>query len=187
MYTASGFDGGADEVAYVQQAWQEIGLNVRQEVLERSLYEERGEQGIIEVGNWNSDRAAVVQADPGRYTSTSGGDGFAVNYARWIRANINGETVIGTQTEPPADHPIRRIHELWNQVRIEPDEATRNALFQELLGIHIEHPYMIGTVGEDPVPVVVKNNFFNVNDGFIYDDALRSQGLIMPAQFFIRG
>jgi hypothetical protein len=45
---------------------------------------------------------------------------------------------------------------------------------------------MIGTLGEDPVPVVVKNNFFNVNAGFIYDDALRSQGLIMPAQFFMR-
>ncbi len=185
-YTASGFDGGADEVNYVQQAWQAIGLNVKQELLERSLYEERGQEGVIEMGNWNCDRSAVVKADPGRYTSTSGGDGFAVNYARWIQANVNGETVVGTQIEPPEDHPIRRIHELWNQVRVEPDQATRDGLFEELLGIHIEHPYIIGTVGEDPVPVVVKNNFFNINPGFIYDDVLRSQGLTMPAQYFMR-
>ena len=78
------------------------------------------------------------------------------------------------------------VHELWNQTKQEPDEATRNALFKELLDIHKEHPYMIGTVGEDPVPVVVKNNFFNVGSGFAYDDALRSQGICVPAQLFMR-
>jgi peptide/nickel transport system substrate-binding protein len=187
VFTASGFDGGADEVNYVQQSWQAIGLNAQQELLERSLYEERGQEGINEISVWNMDRSAVVQADPGWLTGTTGSGSPLTNYTRWLRANIYGETIVGTQIEPPEDHPVRRINELWNQVKIEPDEATRNALFQELLAIHIEHPYSIGTVGEDPVPVVVKNNFFNVNDGFIYDDALRSQGLIMPAQFFIRG
>jgi len=51
--------------------------------------------------------------------------------------------------EPPTDHPVRKIADLWHQVEREPDEATRNALFKELLDIHKEHPYMIGTVGED--------------------------------------
>jgi peptide/nickel transport system substrate-binding protein len=185
-YTNAGFDGGADEVGLVQGYWQAIGLNVQQEIVERSLYTERFQAGDIEVGVWNVDRSAVPMADPGRLLGTTDDGTWATNYAHWLAANVLGQTVIGTQTEPPADHPIRRIFDLWIQVRSEPDETTRAELFQEILNIHKEHPYMIGTLGEDPVPVVVKNNFFNVNAGFIYDDALRSQGLIMPAQFFMR-
>jgi hypothetical protein len=45
---------------------------------------------------------------------------------------------------------------------------------------------MIGTLGEDPQPVVVKNNFFNVGADFIGDDTLRNVGLLNPVQFFMR-
>jgi hypothetical protein len=45
---------------------------------------------------------------------------------------------------------------------------------------------MLGTVGEDPQPVIVKNNFFNVGSGFISDDTLRNVGLLNPAQFSMR-
>jgi hypothetical protein len=34
--------------------------------------------------------------------------------------------------------------------------------------------------------VIVKNNFFNVGVGFAYDDALRSQGISVPAQLYMR-
>lgn len=187
LYTNAGFDGGTDEVNLVQGYWNAIGLNAQQELVERSLYTERDQLGDIEMGVWNVDRSAVPLADPGRLLGTTTDGPWGANYARWLAANLYGQTVIGTQTEPPADHPIRRLHELWDQIKREPDEATRNSLYQEMLDVHKEHPYMIGTVGEDPVAVVVKNNFFNVNAGFIYDDALRSQGLVMPAQFFMRG
>jgi peptide/nickel transport system substrate-binding protein len=185
-FTEAGFSGSTDEVNMVINYWRAIGLNVQQELIERSLYEERVQQGDVEVGVWSNDRSAVVKADPSRMLGLTADGPWAPNYARWLAANVYGQTVIGTQTEPPADHPIRRIHELWDLTRQEPDEAARNALFKELLDIHKEHPYMIGTLGEDPVPVVVKNNFFNVLGGIIYDDALRSQGLIMPAQLFMR-
>ena len=45
---------------------------------------------------------------------------------------------------------------------------------------------MIGTVGEDAQPVIVRNNFFNVGSGFINDDLLRNVGIARPKQFFIR-
>lgn len=185
-WTDAGFAGSADEVQLVQDYWRAVGLNVNQELVERSLYEQRNQEGTVEVGVWSVDRSAVVKADPNRYLGNTADGPWVVNYARWLAANLYGETVVGTQTEPPEDHPIRRIQELWNQTKQEPDEATRNALFQELLSIHKEHPYMIGTLGEDPVPVIVKNNFFNVGNDFIYDDALRSQGISVPAQLFMR-
>ena len=182
LWSESGFAGSGDEIDLVIRYWQDIGLNIRQELVERSLFEVRLQEGVHEISVWNVDRSAVVIADPRWYI---GGD-FALNYRNWIAANINGETVTGAQIEPPEDHPIRQINDLWQQIKVEPNDDRRNQLFNDLFAIHIEHPYMIGTLGEDPVPVVVKNNFGNVNDGFIYDDALRSQGLIMPAQLFIR-
>ncbi len=185
-FSSAGFAGIGDEVNLVQQYWRDIGLSVNQELVERSLYESRNQAGEVEVGVWTVDRSSVVKADPTRMLGTVADGPWSINYARWLRANVYGETVVGTQTEPPADHPIRRIHELWAQVVVEPDEATRNALFMELLDIHKQHPYQIGILGEDPIPVIVKNNFVNVPNGFIWDDTLRSPGGAMPAQFSIR-
>ena len=185
-WTDAGFAGSPDEVQLVLEYWRKIGLNFNSELVERNLYNQRHQDGDIDVGIWNCDRCAVSIADPHRWLGDQTDGPWAPNYARWLQVNVYGETAIGGQIEPPADHPIRRIHELWHQVQVEPDEATRSALFKELLDIHKEHPYIIGTLGEDPVPVIVKNNFFNVGSGFIYDDTLRSQGISVPAQLFMR-
>jgi len=185
-WTETGFSGPPDEVQLVADYWQAVGIKVNQEVVERSFYEERNTAGDIEIGNWFVDRSSVVMADPGRYIGNIGDGPWAINYARWLSVNLYGGSDVGTAIEPPEDHPIRRIWELWDQVQKEADTDTRNAMFMELLGIHKEHPYQIGTVGEDPQPVVVKNNFFNVGPGFISDDTLRNVGLLRPAQFFMR-
>jgi len=177
-----------DEIQLVVGYWRKIGLRVSQEVLERSLYELRVRTGDIQVGVWFVDRSSVVKADPGRYLGTVNDGPWAPLYAHWLAAQVTEDpsTYQFPTEEPPPDHPIREIRALWEKVQVEPDEATRNGLFQQLLDIHKAHPYMIGTVGEDPQPVVVKNNFFNVGGGFISDDTLRNVGLLNPAQFFIR-
>ena len=96
------------------------------------------------------------------------------------------DSVDGKQLEPPEDHPIREIWSLWDQARAEPDEAKRNGFFKQLLDIHKEHPWMIGTVGEAPSPVIVSRKFGNMLNGYIGDDTLRDLGLINPQQFYIR-
>jgi len=186
-FSNAGFDSGPDEVQLVIDYWRAVGIKATQELVERSLYEEHNRAGDNEVGNWNVDRSSVVKADDGRYIGVVSDGPWAPNYARWLQANVyNLTTDGGAEVEPPEDHPIRKIWQLHNDFQKEPDEEKRNAMFAELLGIHAEHPYMIGTVGEDPQPVVVKNNFFNVGAGFISDDTLRNVGLMRPAQFFMR-
>jgi peptide/nickel transport system substrate-binding protein len=175
----AGFDSGPDETQLVIDYWRAVGIRADQELLERSLYEQRNQEGTVEVGNWFVDRSSVVTANPARYVGDVGDGPWVINYARWLNANVYGQTnTIGTQIEPPEGHPIIRIKELWAMIQQEPDEATRVSLMQELLGFHKEHPYMIGTVGEDPQPVIVKNNFFNVGSDFISDDTLRNVGLL---------
>jgi peptide/nickel transport system substrate-binding protein len=177
-----------DEIQLVVGYWRAIGLRVSQEVLERSLYNLRCDAGEVEVGVWFVDRSSVVMADPGRYLGTVNDGPWAPLYAHWLAAQLspNPAEYQYANEEPPPDHPIREIRALWEKVQVEPDEATRNGLFKQLLDIHKAHPYMIGTVGEDPQPVIVKNNFFNVGSGFISDDTLRNVGLLRPVQFFMR-
>jgi peptide/nickel transport system substrate-binding protein len=177
-----------DEVQLVASYWQAIGIKVSQEVVERSLYEERVRTGDIQVGVWFVDRSSVVKADAGRYLGVVNDGPWAPLYAHWEAAQRSPDpsTYGFPNTEPPEGHPIREIWALWEKVGQEPDEATRNALFMQLLSIHKEHPYMIGTVGEDPQSIIVKNNFFNVGSGFISDDTLRHEGIARPKQFFMR-
>jgi len=172
----------ADEINLVEKYWRAIGLDVSQEVVERSLYEERVNTGDVDVGVWGCDRNSVVMADPGRYLGTIDDGPWAPNYGHWWADSADGK-----QEEPPADHPIREIWSLWEQARAEPDETKRNALFADLLNIHKEHPYMIGTVGEAPRVVIVSNKFGNMLPGYIGDDTLRDLGLINPQQFYIKG
>lgn len=172
---------GADEIDQVQQYWRDIGLDVNQEVVERSLYEERVNNADVDVGVWGCDRNSVVMADPGRYLGSIQDGPWAPAFGGWWE---NSPSV--KQVEPPEDHIIREIWSLWEQTRAEPDETKRNALFTELLNIHKEHPWMIGTVGEAPKPVIVSNRFGNILPGYIADDTLRDLGLINPQQFFIR-
>ncbi|MBN1965906.1 MAG: ABC transporter substrate-binding protein [Anaerolineae bacterium] len=177
----------ADEVGIVTSYWEALGIQVRQEVLERSLLEERNQAGDIEVGVWYVDRSSVVMGDPRRYTGVLTDSPWAPRYANYMAVMVYGNGVTTTAVaEPPEGHPVRRIAELWDTLQSEPDEATRNAMFQEILDIHKEHPYMIGTVGEDPAPVIVKNNVGNVGAGFINDDTMRNVGVARPKQFFIR-
>jgi peptide/nickel transport system substrate-binding protein len=177
-----------DEIQLVEDYWRAIGLQVSQEVVERSLYEQRVRGGDVEVGVWYVDRSSVVKADPGRYLGLVHDGPWAPLYAHWLAAQLtpNPADYQFPTEEPPPGHPIREIRALWEKVQVEPDEATRNALFMQLLDIHKAHPYQIGTVGEDPQPVIVKNNFFNVGGGFISDDTLRNVGLLRPVQFFMR-
>lgn len=177
-----------DEVNVVSGYWNAIGIKVNQEVVERSLLEERNRAGDIEVGFWLVDRSSVVMADPRRYTGVLDDSPWAPNYAIYLADIVygDGSSARPFVLEPPEGHPIRRIAELWDLIQQEPDEASRNAMMTELLDIHAEHPYMIGTVGEDADPVIVKNNFFNVGSGFINDDTLRNVGIARPKQFFIR-
>jgi len=82
--------------------------------------------------------------------------------------------------------PTRALWKLWEQCQVEPDEAKRNALFQQILGIHKQAPYQIGVNGAKVQPVIVGNTFRNFPDGYIADDTLRDIGLINPAQCFFK-
>jgi peptide/nickel transport system substrate-binding protein len=164
----------------VKKYWEAIGVKTVVTYVDRSLYEQRNHNGEVEIGFWSFDRCSVVKADPGRWLGTIDDGPWAPNYGHWYDQNSY------KREEPPADHPIREIWKLWEQTQLEPDEAKRNALFKQLLGVHKKAPYAIGVVGEKVAPIIVSNAFRNVRDGYIWDDTLRGDGVQNPQQFFIK-
>ena len=180
LFTAALGDNRGDEVTLVEGYWKELGLNVSQELVERSLYETRTDAGDVDVGVWGADRNSVVIADTTRYTAEQSDGPWAPLFGAWW-ANLDAP-----QEEPPEDHIIREIWRLWEATQSEPDEATRNALFKEMLDIHKEQPFMIGTVGEAPAPFIVRNNVGNIQGGHITDDTLRSPGGVAPVTWYFK-
>lgn len=174
--------GSPDDDAHqqVKKYWEAVGIKTNMKYVERSLYEQHVQNSEIEIGYWGFDRCSVVKADPGRWTGVIDDGPWAPSYGHWY----SGAT--GKKEEPPADHPIREIWKLWEQTQVEPDEAKRNALFQQLIAVHRRAPVAIGTVGEKVAPYVVANNFRNFTEGFMADDTLRDEGLVNPQQFFIK-
>ena len=161
--------------------WAAVGVKIDLKFDERALYEQRvHDAAVTATGGFGWDRSSVVKADPGRWTAEIDDGPWAPNYGHWY--DKNGYK----QQEPPQDHPIRQIWDLWEKTQTEPDEAKRNAFFQQLIGVHKQHPYAVGTVGEKVSPLIAKNNVGNVVGGFIADDTLRDIGQINPQTFFFK-
>jgi peptide/nickel transport system substrate-binding protein len=169
-----------DQHEFVRRYWEAIGLRVTFTYLERTLYNQRDMDGEMQMGYWGFDRLSVIKADPGRWTGTIQDGPWAPRWGNWYASAPY------KKEEPPADHPIRQIWALWEQTQQTPDEATRNAYFQQLLNIHKAAPYVVGVVGELLAPFIVSNSFHNFGDGYIADDTLRDDGLINPQQFFFQ-
>jgi len=174
----------ADEVEKIGEYLRAVGLDVHSEVVAQELEGERHDANQVDIGYFWCDRSSYVIADPGRYTGEVDDGPWAAAYYRWL-SNESGNEVAGAMVEPPADHPVRRIYELWQEVQRTGDEAERNALFQEMLNIHAEAPFIIGTVGEDPKPVIVANNMRNVVTDTIQDDSVRDVNHTKPMTYFV--
>ncbi|HEY3083032.1 MAG TPA: ABC transporter substrate-binding protein [Chloroflexota bacterium] len=179
-HTSSQGSPSADVHELVKKYWGAVGVKTTAKYVERALYEEHTRNGDIECGAWGFDRCSVVKADPGRWTGEIDDGPWAPTFGHWYAKSPY------KKEEPPKDHPIRKIWDLWDKTQIEPDEPKRNALFQELIGVHRQTPFAIGTVGELAVPMVAKTNFRNALGGYIADDTLRDYGQQNPVQYYIK-
>lgn len=174
-------DPGLDELNLMVKYWKAIGIKIDTKYDERALYEQRVHDAAVQAtAGFGWDRSSVVKADPGRWLGTIDDGPWAPAYGHWY-AKAPYKSV-----EPPQDHPIRQIWDLWEKTQVEPDEAKRDAYFQQLIGVHKKQPFAVGVVGELTLPSIVKTSFRNLLGGFIDDDTLRDFGLLNPQQFYMK-
>ena len=91
--------------------------------------------------------------------------------------------------EPAEGSPADRLQSLYQQGIQEPDQQKRHEIIWEAVGVHAEAgPFVIGISGDQPMPVVVADNFHNVsNYGVLGPWAPGSPGNQNPEQYYISG
>ncbi len=89
--------------------------------------------------------------------------------------------------EPPAGGVVDRLMAIYDAGLAEGDEETRHRLVWDAVRIHIEEgPFTLGGAGDQPMTVVVKNNFHNVPSfGILGPWAPGSPGNVHPEQFYM--
>ncbi|WP_081355298.1 ABC transporter substrate-binding protein [Agrobacterium vitis] len=161
----------------IRRGWQQIGM----EGLIRSVDEPASLQHI-KSGNFDiitayADRLLMPQADP---TLLLGRESYANAYFEWY--NSAGKS----GTEPPKDHPIRKLFDAWTAASSSKTVDEANQHMKDMINVMKENVWMIGLVGESVTPFVVNNKIGNFPDVMTNEEALRNEGNAIPAQLFFK-
>lgn len=171
---------GEDTVQLVIKYFADVGIKAAYRGFERSLYEEHWQANAIEAAWWGGDRTVLPIAAPWIFLGTMQDRPWAVAWGYWREEGDNNPV----SEEPPADHWIRDIWAIWDQVEVEPDDAKRNELFFQILDIWAEELPMIGFLGEQPALIIVKNGFKGYLPGYPLDDTIEDEHLLSPQTYY---
>ena len=161
----------------VANYWRKVGIKTAVKVEQDTLYYTRAAAGETEVVvfPFNNTAAWGVLVYPDHLLGIGGS--FALpwipSYGRWyLSGGKSGE-------EPTGD--IKRIYQLWDRAISSTSEKERAAAIKGIIDIHKRNLYLIGTVSQDVLPVIAKNNLRNVPEGV---DQWPCLGF--PEQFFFK-
>ena len=170
----------------IREYWKnDLGIQIEVDTINRDLYDSRMTAHDFEGQVWQMDRAAQPLADPlfifpgATEYSTS----WYIGWATWIKAYMTGDEIPEDAIEPP--EPVIELVDLWLTIQMTTDDEGIKELMKEATKIHRENIWMIGTVGEDIAPTIVKNNFKNVPRELVSDAVFFTPLNAMPMQFFI--
>jgi peptide/nickel transport system substrate-binding protein len=152
-----------DAVQLVIQRLADVGIKSVYRAVERSLYEEHWGANEIDAAFWGAGRALLPLVDAAFFLGTGLDRPWAEAWGRWKLDPSHPAA-----EEPPADHWIRTIWDLWDQIRVEPSEDRRNELFFQILDIWAEEIPQPGYLGQQPGLMVVKNGLRGLDPEYEY-------------------
>ncbi len=157
-----------------------IGLRVNYRGLDRALSSELHAANEVEMTTSPMDRNLVPLSDPRIFVGMAVDRPFVNTWRAWRQ-----DPTDPIAEEPPADHWIRTIWNLWDEVQRTADEATQYALFTQILDIWATELPCIGLFGDLPQLVVVRNGFKGIHDQMAYDSGVsRYEYMIDDATWF---
>jgi len=172
----------ADAVGEIIKMWEEVGVKCAYKYFERSLYSEHFAANEIEGAFWGGDRTVLPLAPSAIiFRGTQPDRPWAAGYGNWYN---NGEGSEGA-VEPPADHFIRKIWDIWdNEISVEPNPDKQTELFFKILDIWAEELPMIGVLGELPSFCIMKNGVHNFIEGFPNDDTTGDENVYNTETYY---
>ncbi|NJR12325.1 hypothetical protein HC776_00015 [bacterium] len=167
----------------IQEDWEAVGIKAVISVMPWEEYTTANQAGEIHIFAWPSAAGWGLLSAPTVWAPIEG--------VQWSMAGMTiGQyyQTGGTEgTAPREGSMLARLQEAYGKAVAATDTETRNAALLEAYQIHIEDgPINIGTIGQHPSPVIVKNNFRNVPEtGLVASWDLGYPGTADPEQFFI--
>lgn len=142
----------------VKAYWDEIGVATTLKLISNTLQAERAMANQIQVGIHHADRSTdpLFFTEPYWYAPIVYGWEQTTwpKWAQWY-------TTLGQAGEEPPEH-VKELIDLYEKMRTTTDEEERIAVGKELLRRQAENLWTLGTVGNAPYVIIVKNNLRNV-------------------------
>ena len=171
-----------DATELVKKDWEAVGLKVTISTEEGSVVSQKTLAGEIMIRAWGSAAAwGLVSASP--VWAPNEGVTYAVGGARiglWYQTG--GKEGVAPRPGSMLETLLKKYADVMSTV--DPAERTKKLL--AAYQVHIDGgPISIGTVGEHPSPLVVKNKFRNVQStGVVASWDLAFPGTSDPEQYF---
>lgn len=182
LTVASGFRPDVvDSMEMVVGYWNELGVDVRLNSDDRSIFYERKENNDYDATVWVGDSGMLDALwDPRWYLPVhSGESNYAIPWAQWYASDGTDER----GEEPPAE--IQEHQELYDELLATPEEEDRFAVMERILELSAEHFYAIGISLSPPSYGIVANDFHNVPESLpgsaVYNDPAPTN----PETYFI--
>jgi len=151
----------SDAIEMISQYLNAVGINASLKIEERSLLEERRQANAYESEYAGASRAVLPILNPNFFLCLGNDKNPGMAWKLWREdpSNPNAE-------EPPEGHWVKKIWAIWDALRVEPDTTKHGPMFIEILKIHEQELPLIGTCGEAPAPIIVKQGLRNFPPGF---------------------
>ncbi len=155
--------------------WQQVGVDARFRVVERSFYlserEANQHQAIINDGDAGMADALIL---PRHFVPMDPDAGWATGWYQWYVDNSQG-------TEPPED--IKRMYELYSDLRSTTDLEEEARIFREILQISADNFWTMGIGLPVPGYAIIADNLQNV-ENLQLSMRLTLAGPSRPEQYF---
>jgi len=166
-----------DGIELVAENWREVGLDVQVETMSRDVYWPKAGANEVMIAVWTTDRGLVPMIDPIYQFPFDERSWMAPAFGIWYKSQ-------GADGEEP-NVELKELMDLYDQYRASVDPDEQLAIAKEIVRKTTMGLNVIQTAGMSPGPVVVKNNFHNVQSEHTSDWLIMTPGTMDPSHFWM--
>ncbi len=153
----------ADALELIAATWGRVGIRLRVKPLDRDILRNRAYAGLSMMVAWYGWNNGVPTADTEPY-ELAPVDQANFSWPRWGQYHQTK----GAAGEPVDVPEVERLLRLYGQWLLAGSAERRAAIWREMLAIHADQVFCIGTVARAPVPVAATRRLRNVPERALY-------------------
>ncbi len=173
----------ADVLELVDATWRKLGIRLLVRPLDRDILRNRAYAGrsmMVAWYGWNNG-VPTAEAPPFELAPVDQSNFSWPIWGQFYQTK-------GAMGQPPDMVPAKRLFDLFQQWSAAPSSDEKAAIWREMLKIHAENVFAIGTVSRAPLPIVASARLKNVPDKAIYAwDPGAQLGIQRIDEFYFEG